>query len=310
MHVLVTGGCGYIGSELVPLLLEKGYDVTILDNFSMSSPSILFNLRKDVNFIFGDIRNEEDVKSALKGCDAVVHLAALTGADESFKAKERTFDINLRGTENLLKLAADEEVERFVFSSSCNIYGRQEGVISEESKPNPLNPYAESKRLAEEACLKYQRERGLSTSILRLSTLYGYAPGVRFNLVINMFALYALTNHPLTIYGDGTNWRPYIHVKDAAKAFLFALERRDFEKEVFNVGSNRENYRIKDIVALFKEAFKKNLGVVYLRDKDSGPSYRVDFSKIERAGFSCERSVKDGIKELIEKFIRIKVKRK
>ncbi len=310
MHVLVTGGCGYIGSELIPLLLERSYDVTILDNFSLSSPSVLFYFKKNINFVFGDIRNKDDVRSALKDCDAVIHLAALTGADESFNAKERTFDINLRGTEVLLEASVSAEVKKFIFSSSCNIYGRQNRVISENTKPKPRNPYAESKHLAEEACLKYQQNYGLVTSILRLSTLYGYAPGIRFNLVINMFALYALTNHPLTIYGDGTNWRPYIHVKDAARAFLFALERRDFENDVFNVGSNRENYRIRDIVALFKDTFKKNLQVVYLRERDPGPSYRVDFSKIEKTGFSCKRSVKNGIKELIEKFSKIKGKMK
>lgn len=298
--ILVTGGCGYIGSELVPLLTGKGYEVRVLDNFSSGSVEALKKCSGSVEIVEGDVRDVKTVKRAAKDAEAIVHLAAITGADTSFKIREAVFDVNYKGTKAVLE-AASRHCEKLVFASSCNIYGRQQGVITETTPPNPVNPYAESKLMAENLCRKYSEEQGLDIVSLRTATLYGYAPGIRYNLVVNLFIKNAIERKPIIIYGDGTNWRPFIHVRDAARAFLLALEYKNRGYEVFNSGSTRENYTIAQIASTISNFFY-GIKINYLRDKYPGPSYRVDFTKIEeKMGFRCEYTLRSGVMELIYK---------
>lgn len=304
--VVVTGGCGYVGSVLVPMLqrAEEADQITLLDNLSNGSPRNLIecDLGADaLTFTRGDVRNYGDVENAVRDADTVVHLAAVTGAASTHDREEETRAINLEGTENLLKAARKFDIDRFVFASSCNIYGRAEREeLDETVEPDPINPYAQTKYEAEGLLEAYDEDYDIDTTALRMSTVYGYAPGIRFNLVVNAFVFRALTDRPLTVYGDGSNWRPFIHIKDAARALGHAVcEPSAWEELVYNVGSNRENYQITDIAHQVREALDRNLEIVYLEDEQPGPSYHVNFDRLEETtGFDLEWSLVEGIVDL------------
>ena len=309
MDILVTGGCGYIGSELVPLLLadERVDDVVVLDSLTSGSPA---NLRgcidETLQFRRGDVREYGDVESAMRGVDSVVHLAAVTGAGSTHDRREETFAINRDGTENVLTAAGKLGVESVVFASSCNNYGRAASTnIDEETEPDPLNPYAESKVESEQLLADAIDEYGIDGTALRMSTNYGWAPGIRFNLVVNHFVFRGLTDRPLTVYGDGNNWRPFIHVEDAARAYAHAaLEPESWPQLVYNVGTNDENYRISEIAEIVREELERDLDITYLEDEHPGPSYHVNFDRLAETGFEPEWTLRRGVRELADRLRR------
>ncbi len=182
----------------------------------------------------------------------------------------------------------------FVFVSSCNVYGDTYSSrdLIEDDSADPRNPYARSKLKAEKLCM----DSPLNPVVLRPATNFGWSPGVRFNLVVNSFVFRAVMGEPLTVYGEGSNWRPFIHVKDTAKTIL---ESVDWPTDIYNIGW--KNLKIKEIAKTIKE-IDKDIGIEYQLDKDSGPSYRVDFSKAQKHGLKPNFTLKDGIEELIEKF--------
>lgn len=305
MRVLITGGCGYIGSALVPLLQEStavGH-VTILDNLDIGSPATLRRAdlgRSDLRFCEGDVRDYGTVESAMRGVDTVLHLAALTGAASTHDRAEETRAVNLEGTRNVLKAARKFDIQRVVFASSCNNYGRAEQrELDETVDAEPINPYAETKLAAEELLATYTDSYDIDTTALRMSTVYGDAPGIRFNLVVNAFVFRALTDRPLTVYGDGSNWRPFIHVRDAARAFLDAARRPDvWSKLVYNVGANGENYRIETVADTVAEELDCAVEMTYLEDKRPGPSYHVSFDRVAETGFELEWNLSEGVRDL------------
>jgi len=267
--------------------------VRLLEDFSLSSPRNLLGLDGD-EFVRGDVRDREAVDRAVADVDAVVHLAAITGAGTSHEIAEEVFDVNLVGTETLLEAAVDAGVERLVLASSCNVYGDSYAEdLTETSPAAPANPYAESKLAAEAACA----EAPLETVSLRLATNFGYSPGVRFNLVVNSFVFRALVGEPLSVYGDGENWRPFLHVEDTARAFVRAL---DWEPGRYNVGWN--NVRIEDVARAVERVAARPVERDYLRERDPGPSYHVDFSKARAQGFEPTCSLTDGIADLLGRF--------
>lgn len=303
--VVVTGGCGYIGSVLVPLLQDADDvdEVTLLDNLSNGSPRNLVNCdfgASDLSFTPGDVRDYGAVENAVRDADTIVHLAAITGAASTHDREAETRAINLEGTENLLKAAQKFDVERFVFASSCNVFGRaQRQELDESVEPDPINPYAETKYEAEGLLESYADKHDIDTTALRMSTVYGYAPGIRFNLVVNAFVFRALTDRPLTVYGDGSNWRPFMHVEDAARALGDAVRNPDrWSDLVYNVGSNRENYQIAEIAQHVRASLNRDLEIVYLEDEHPGPSYHVNFDRLEATGFELEWPLGDGIVHL------------
>jgi len=234
---------------LIPQLLadERVGDVVVLDSLSSGSPANLArSIRDDLRFRRGDVREYGAVEDAVRSVDAVIHLAAITGAASTHDRKAETFAVNRDGTENVLTAAGKFDVENVVVASSCNNYGRAASTdIDEETEQNPLNPYAESKVACERLLDEAIESHGFDGTALRMSTNYGWSPGVRFNLVVNHFVFRGLTDRPLTVYGDGSNWRPFIHVRDAARAYQHAaLEPDAWDERVYNVGSNDGNYRI------------------------------------------------------------------
>lgn len=305
MDLLVTGGCGYIGSALIPLLCadDRVNRVVVLDDLSTGSPRTLMGCVEEIDFRQGDIREYGDVESSIRGVDGVVHLAAITGAGSTHDRSEETYETNLEGTKNVLTAAGKMGTERVVLASSCNIYGRATSTdIDETTEPDPINPYAETKYESERLLSEYAADHGMDGTALRLSTVYGDAPGVRFNLVVNQFVFRALTGRPLTVYGDGSNWRPFIHVKDAARAYRDAVLHPDaWSESVYNVGANDENYRIRGVATLISEEID-TVDVTYLEDEHPGPSYHVNFERVQETGFECDYALREGVRELAGRF--------
>jgi nucleoside-diphosphate-sugar epimerase len=305
VDVLVTGGCGYIGSALVPLLVrEEAVDrVVVLDSLATGSPKALYGTldagRDGVDFRRGDVRAYGDVENATRGVDAVIHLAAITGAASTHDRRAETFAVNYEGTENVLTAAGKLGVETVVFASSCNVYGRATSTnIAESVEPDPINPYAEAKHEAESLLREACAEHDVRGTALRMSTNYGHAPGVRFNLVVNHFVFRALTGRPLTVYGDGSNWRPFVHVEDAARAYAHAaLHPESWPAAVYNVGSAAGNYRVAEVADVVREAVGP-VDVTDLEDEHPGPSYHVNFDRLAETGFETTWSLREGIRDL------------
>jgi len=245
-------------------------------------------------FIRGDVRDEADAARAVDGIDAIIHLAGVTGAEKSHEIEERVRSVNAEGTRTIINAAEQAGVDRIVLASSCNVYGETyEEELTEASDTAPGNPYAESKLTAEEIVKK----SALDAVSLRMATNFGYSPGVRFNLVVNSFVFRALTGEPLTVYGDGSNWRPYLHVRDSARAFLAAL---DWDPGTYNVGHG--NYRIQEVADAVAKVVGRQVDITYLEERDPGPSYHANFERMREQGFEPKHSLEDGIRDLAERF--------
>ncbi len=306
MRILVTGGCGYIGSSLIPQLLaeDRVDEVVVFDSLVTGSPANLAGSIGDrVQFHRGDIRNYGEIETVMRNIDSVVHLAAITGAASTHDRREETLAVNCDGTENVLTAAGKFDVDSVVVASSCNNYGRAASTnIDETTEQNPLNPYAESKVTSEQLLAEAIDEHGFDGTALRMSTNYGWAAGIRFNLVVNQFVFRGLTARPLTVYGDGSNWRPFIHVKDAAQAYKQAvLESESWPQLVYNVGSNSENYRIREIAEIVRKELDTDLQITYLENKQPGPSYHVNFDRLTETSFVPEWTLREGVCELADR---------
>ena len=307
MLVLVTGGAGYIGSVLTALLMEEGYEVRVLDNLMYDNGFAVEALRErgSFEFIKGDITRPEDLEKALRGVDAVVHLAALVGAPASREHEDLTWRVNYEATVQLAELCQKHDVDRLLFASTTSVYGdawrRYHQVVDEEGPVNPLSPYSETKLKAERYLLTKAREEGLPACCFRVATNYGPSLRPRFDLVVNLFIRDALLNKRIEVRG-GEQWRPFIHTHDTARAYLLALEAPlgRVKGELYNVGSTEENYTIAKVAELVKTVLPETQIEVVKKNLDPR-SYRVDFSKVrERLGFEVKTTLLDGMRELVE----------
>lgn len=302
MKILVTGSEGYIGSILVNVLIDKGHDVTGLDTGFYKEARLYDNGLKSVPTIVKDIRDVtlED----LKGFDAIVHLAELSNDPLGQTNPDLTFSINHEGTKRFVKLAKKAGVGRFIYASSCSVYGASDEIRSEASTPNPLTAYAKCKVLNEEM-LKREATDSFTPVILRFATVYGLSPRLRFDLVVNNLAGLAFTTGEIKMDSDGTPWRPFTHVLDIAEAVACALvaAKEIVSKEIFNVGNEQSNYQIKDIAQIIKTVFPHAKVTLNPNGADKR-NYKVDFTKINTKlpGFSCTRTIAMGAKELKEAF--------
>ena len=301
---LVTGGAGYVGSLLVADLLARGGRVRVLDSLLHGSvPSLLGAFGHErFEFAHGDVRDPNAVGAAVDGVDAVVHLAAIVGDPACARDEDTARNVNFGATVGLLDAAESAGVRRFLFASTCSNYGKLadgDAVATEEWELRPLSVYAESKVEAELEVLARNRD-GFETACLRLATVYGASPRMRFDLTVNEFTRDVALDGSLVVYGEQF-WRPYVHVRDAAGAFVLALDApsESLAGQVFNVGSTDENYRKLDLVELLRARFPA-LDVEYVHRDEDPRDYRVSFEKIATVlGFGSARTVADGVDEVI-----------
>lgn len=302
-RILVTGGAGYIGSHLTRLLLDKGYRVRVLDKLAWGRDS-LTEVAGHPNFelVEGDIRHVEDLVEALTDCYGVLHLAGIVGDPACALDPDTTYSINLEATNVIVNVAKYKKVKRFVFASTCSVYGAAEDYwLNEGSILNPVSLYAETNLQSERMILDGFRDSAVVPTIVRFATIYGASPRMRFDLVVNIMAAKAVTEQTVKVYG-GDQWRPNVHCRDAARAVLACLEGSEekVHREIFNVGSNEQNYRIQKLGELVASVVP-GTAVETLGDSPDKRSYRVSFDKIQNVlGFRPERTVEDGVREIAD----------
>ena len=297
-RVLITGGAGYIGSILARRLLAEGYQVRVLDALFYGAGS-LSGLEKNPWFelIVGDTRDPGAVDEALTDVDSVVHLAELVGDPACAVDPIVTRQINIDATRNIVQRAIDLGVRRFVYPSSCSVYGASDHVVDEQSAPNPVSLYAEAKVLAEEAVALASND-GLETVTLRLATVYGLSPRPRFDLVVNLFAARGAAERRIAVHGGG-QWRPFIHVADVAEVMVAALEAdaRSVAGRTFNVGADDQNHTIGEIATMVHQHVPD--AEMHVEAIDDHRNYRVSFERMNRTfGFRPTRTLDDGIIEI------------
>ena len=304
MKVLVTGHHGYIGSVLAPMLRDAGHDVVGLDMFFYRGCD-LGETRDFEPSLALDIR---DVRPAdLVGFDAVVHLAALSNDPLGDLNADWTYAINRDGTVSLAEAAREAGVERFVFASSCSMYGAAQGdaALDEQAPLRPLTPYAESKVAAEEALRELAGE-DFTPVFMRNATAYGVSPRLRLDVVLNNLVAWAHTTGAIRLQSDGTSWRPLVHVSDIARATLALLRAPAdvIRGQAFNIGSDAQNYRIRELAETVHARLPR-CEIEFAEGASADPrSYRVDFSKFERAFPECrlEWTAERGVDELVEAY--------
>ncbi len=299
--ILVTGGAGYLGSCLTRILLDRGHAVRCFDALYFGDDS-LRELRSHaaLEVIQGNVIELGRFPALLDGVSAVVHLAGLANDPSCDLEPEMTELANYRATVDLADMALRNGVRRFLFAGSCSVYGSGSTLALDESAPlHPVSLYARAKIRAENALLAL-RERGLEPVILRQATLFGLSPRMRFDLAINVMTLHAATRGRVFVLGGGEQWRPFLHVEDAAQAFLRALEApaERVSGEIFNTGSNRENYQIRALAQMVVDRVPGSRLEEAPGDADRR-SYNVSFEKIERVlEWEPKRSAGDGIAEI------------
>jgi nucleoside-diphosphate-sugar epimerase len=298
-NVTVIGGAGCIGSVLVRKLLDRGYQVVVLDALLYGDESIreLYD-RDGFELVQGDMRNIEDVVRALQYTNAVVHLGALVGDPACSLDEKLTLEINLAATRMIAEAARGFGVQRFIFASTCSVYGASDQILDERSALNPVSLYARTKIGSERVLLTLNDDR-FTPVILRLGTIYGLSPRPRFDLVVNLLAARAVCEKSIAIFG-GDQWRPFIHVDDAAEAILKCLEAplHTIKSQTFNVGSDEQNYRIAQLGDIIKELIP-DVQVVHKGEDTDQRNYRVSFGKIQKhLGFTPRHTVADGILEI------------
>jgi nucleoside-diphosphate-sugar epimerase len=298
--VLVIGGAGYIGSVLCRQLLQKGYSVRVLDTLLYGDDSIrdLYN-HPHFDFLQGDSRDVESVVRAMWGMDAVVHLGEIVGDPATNLDERLTLEINLAATRLVAEAAKGYGARRFVYASSCSVYGASNQILNEHSMLNPVSLYARTKIGAEKALLALNDET-FHPVILRFATVYGLSPRPRFDLVVNLLAAKAVRDGAITIFG-GDQWRPFVHVGDVARAIVRVLEApvASVKGQVFNVGSDEQNYTIDQIGELVHGLVPE---AQLLRQENGADrrNYHVSFGKIrDELGFQPAFTVEDGIGEIV-----------
>lgn len=302
MKILITGGAGYLGSHLSMHLTKAGHEVRVLDALLYGGESLLSLAgQKGFEFQRGDLRDAGAVQTALQGVDSVVHLASIVGDPACARNPAMAREVNLDASRDLIDASRRAGVRRFVFASTCSNYGRMTDtsvLATEESELRPVSLYAETKVGVEKELLALPAEP-MAATVMRFSTLYGLSPRMRFDLTVNEFVMEMLLSRKLVVYGEQF-WRPYVHVRDAARAVAMVLESRGdrVAGQVFNVGDTRENYRKADLLELIRERVP-DADVQTVPKAEDPRDYRVSFERIrKRLDYSITRRVKDGIMEI------------
>ena len=291
MEILITGGAGYVGSVLVPLLLEKGYRVKALDNLMYNQNPFSNIFDDNFSFIEGSVTNEEDLKKSLNGVDMILHLAAIVGVPSCDRNPKLALEVNVNGTILLNKLRKEIPI---IFISSDSIYGDLKGTVTEESSPCPINLYSKT---------KYEGEKIIKKSdnyiIFRPVSSFGSSPRMRIDLLINNFVYDSSKVKEVIIY-EAESSRTFIHVKDFARGLLFGIENFDSMKNgIYNLGNDDLVYSKKEIIKLIKKYLDFKLIISKSQDEHNPRFFNASCKKIRNRGFVATVSIEEGIRELI-----------
>lgn len=295
MRILLTGGSGYLGSILTRKLLANGHNVRILDNFLFGKESLKdIQNNKKLELVTGDIRDLSIVGKSLKNIDSVIHLASIVGTQSAELDPKASMEVNFMATRNIAELCKIYKIKQFIFASTCSVYGAQPDhqLIAENSEVNPLDSYGLSKFQSERAILQAYDY----PTILRLGTLFGASHRMRFDLAINLFIAQAMNKEKITVFG-GDQWRPFLHVDDAAEAFSFAVEKQ--MEGTYNViwKNLTINQMAKDVKKLIPTQIDLSKDIVDKRD------YRVNGGKLEKFGFKAKKDIAFASKEFKSKIL-------
>lgn len=306
MKIVLTGCDGYLGSLLGPELLRKGHEVTGIDTGFYREGTLYRTGGTAPLAMSKDLR--QIAPEDLRGAEAVVHLAELSNDPLGQLAPNITYDINHKGSIRLAEIARKAGVRRFVYTSSCSVYGVAESDFVDETSPvNPQTAYAICKTLVERD-LKPMAGDQFSPTFLRNSTAYGASPHMRFDIVLNNLSGLAWTTKEIRMTSDGTPWRPLVHGLDICRAIIAVLEapREAVHNEIFNVGDTKQNYRVKEIAEIVAEAFP-GCRLSFGAPNPDNRSYRVSFEKIQKhlPGFRCVWDARRGAQQLYELFKKI-----
>jgi len=300
-NVLVVGGAGYIGSVLVRNLLGKEYNVRLLDLLLYGDESIrgLYG-HPHFELVKGDFRHVDAVVNCMKNIDAVVHLGAIVGDPACTVDEKTTIEVNLTATRMIAEAAKALKVRRFIFTSSCSVYGASDQLLNEQSTLNPISLYAKTK-VGSERVLQAINDDSFSPVILRFPTVHGLSYRPRFDLVVNLLIAKAIVDGEILILG-GEQWRPFIHVEDAAVAVVKILEAPtdNIEGEIFNVGSDEQNYQISQIGNIVQKLIP-HTKVIHQKEATDNRNYYVSFNRIKRRlNFIPRKTVRDSVVEIKE----------
>jgi nucleoside-diphosphate-sugar epimerase len=303
MKILVTGGAGYVGSTLVPLLLAGGHRVRVLDSLLHGGESLLgVWSHPSFEFVHGDICERTKRQAAVAGIEAVVHLAAVVGDPACSSQPDVARAVNLQASLALVEESQQAGVTRFLFASTCSNYGKMNDAnkyVDEESELRPVSLYAETKVAVEKALLQSGRNGKWCPTPLRFATIFGVSPRMRFDLTVNEFTMEMLTKKHLKVFGERF-WRPYVHVRDAARAIQLVLSSpaSKVAGSVFNVGATDQNFQKQLLVEMIRP-YAPDAVVEFVHKAEDPRDYRVSFARItEQLGFAITRSVAEGIEEV------------
>lgn len=294
MKILVTGGAGYVGTTLIPQLLDKGYEVVLYDSLMFGGDAILpFFRNPNFTFVKGDVRDLESLKKVTTDADVIIHLAAIVGYPACRKEPELAESVNVTGTKNVIKATSNNQL--IIFGSTGSNYGASKEVVTEESPLNPLSLYGQTKTLAEKMLLE---ER--NTIAWRFATAFGVSPRLRLDLLINDFTYKSVTQGYLVVY-EKHFMRTFIHVHDMGRAFLFGIENQDnMAGDVFNVGSKKMNYSKEDVCNMIADKSDVYVHYADIGEDADKRNYMVDYNKINKLGYDTTITVEEGIDELVK----------
>lgn len=293
-RILVTGGAGYIGSRLVPALLEESYDVTVVDALLYGDIRHFFPYFMNENFEFvkGDVRNRELMTELVRGKDFIIHLAALVGFPVCQRNPESARGINQDATEMLCEITDEEQ--KIIFASTGSVYGTVDELCTEETPPDPLTIYGETKYEAERAVMLTGRG-----TAFRFATAFGLSPRLRLDLLVNDFVYQVLTSKYLIVYEKDFK-RTFVHVEDIVRAYLFALENfEEMRGEVYNLGDESMNYTKEDIARAIKNRIDYYLHFADFGTDPDKRDYAVSYEKIHSLGYQARINLDQGLEELI-----------
>lgn len=306
MRILLTGSDGYLGSLLAPMLMNAGHDVLGLDTGYYKERMLYRSADTSPRTLVKDLRDV--AASDLVGLDAIVHMAELSNDPAGELAPHITYEINHKGSVHLAELARKAGVQRFVYMSSCSVYGVSGGdYVTEESPVNPQTAYGICKTLVERD-LRLLSNENFAPTFMRNATAYGTSPRMRFDIVLNNLAGLAWTTKEIKMVSDGTPWRPIVHGLDIAQAIVAVLDAplEAVANEVFNVGDTDHNYRVKEIAEIVADVFP-GCTVSFGSPSSDNRSYRVSFEKIRKRlpSFKCQWDARRGAEQLLALFQRI-----